>query len=179
MLPYPATRFAKNLGNLCGAKQQLAGVKFSSAGANVYKGFLVMGLSRGICSPPFTNLSNTAAGRFRGLCGLRFRYNILFSPFPKCCGRNIKLSSPVFLNHCFTVNRYKNVICSVSCLCVPICPSAIFWAVAFVDIDSVNRQIISISVSYCPSIEFLEIVPIFTNKDSASAIILIFFVLGE
>ena len=57
MLPYPATRFAKNLGNLCGAKQQLAGVKFSSAGANVYKGFLVMGLFTGHMLPSFQNLT--------------------------------------------------------------------------------------------------------------------------
>ena len=57
MLPYPATRFAKKLGNLCGAKQQLAGVKFSSAGADANKGFLVMGLFTGHMLPSFQNLT--------------------------------------------------------------------------------------------------------------------------
>ena len=53
MLPYPATRFSKKLSNLCGAKQQLAGVKFSSAGADANKGFLVMGLFTGHMLPSF------------------------------------------------------------------------------------------------------------------------------
>lgn len=57
MLPYPATRFAKKLSNLCGAKQQLAGVKFSSAGADANKGFLVMGLFTGHMLPSFQNLT--------------------------------------------------------------------------------------------------------------------------
>lgn len=57
MLPYPATRFAKNISNLCGAKQQLAGVKFSSAGADANKGFLIMGLFTGHMLPSFQNLT--------------------------------------------------------------------------------------------------------------------------